>query len=475
MASVGVHQAAFVLANGFASATARTGHVCHRGMLNPGKTVSAGTAFPAYRGLLRVGNDLSDCESVCSTSGSTSPAHGAPSGLSRSRQLVRRASLSSPLEDKEASRNEVVAVTAPGLSRRDVLASGVGLVGLTLSGLSVSDEAKAKAVDVEDWEPVSLPVDRGVVLLDVGFVPDEPGRGYLVGTRQTLLESTDGGKTWDPRVIGEAEEEGYNFRFNSVSFNGKEGWVVGKPAILLHSEDAGRNWTRIPLSTRLPGNPVLVKGTGPNSAEMVTDEGAIYITSNKGYNWKAAVEETVSATLNRTVSSGIGGASYYTGTFSNISRSLNGSYVAVSSRGNFFLTWEPGQSYWVPHNRVSSRRIQNMGWRTDGGLWLVTRGGGLYLSQGEGVSEDFKEARLSSRGFGILDVGFVSNAQAFAAGGSGILLKTQDGGKTWSRDKTADDIAANLYAVRFVNDKQGFVLGNNGVLLRYIGGGIASG
>lgn len=32
---------------------------------------------------------------------------------------------------------------------------------------------------------------------------------------------------------------------------------------------------------------------------MVTDEGAIYVTSNRGYNWKAAVQETVSATLNR--------------------------------------------------------------------------------------------------------------------------------------------------------------------------------
>lgn len=38
---------------------------------------------------------------------------------------------------------------------------------------------------------------------------------------------------------------------------------------------------------------------------MVTDEGAIYITSNRGYNWKAAVQETVSATLNRYVASKI--------------------------------------------------------------------------------------------------------------------------------------------------------------------------
>lgn len=32
---------------------------------------------------------------------------------------------------------------------------------------------------------------------------------------------------------------------------------------------------------------------------MVSHEGAIYVASNKGYNWKAAVQETVSATLNR--------------------------------------------------------------------------------------------------------------------------------------------------------------------------------
>lgn len=76
---------------------------------------------------------------------------------------------------------------------------------------------------------------------------------------------------------------------------------------------------------------------------MVTDEGAIYRTENGGKSWRAMIEETVSATLNRTVSSGISGASYYTGTFSTVNRSPTGEYVAVSSRGNFYMTWSPGQ------------------------------------------------------------------------------------------------------------------------------------
>ncbi|KAK8935004.1 hypothetical protein KSP39_PZI014886 [Platanthera zijinensis] len=308
--------------------------------------------------------------------------------------------------------------------------------------------ARSEEPAISEWERVYLPVDPGVVLLDVAFVPDDPKHGFLLGTRQTILETKDGGDTWSPRSIPSAEDEDFNYRFNSISFRGREGWIVGKPAILLYTSDAGESWGRIPLSSQLPGDMVYIKATGEKSAEMVTDEGAIYTTSNRGYNWKAAVQETVSATLNRTVSSGISGASYYTGTFNTVNRSPDGRYVAVSSRGNFYLTWEPGQPYWQPHNRAVARRIQNMGWRADGGLWLLVRGGGLYLSRGTGINEEFEEVPVQSRGFGILDVGYRSKDEAWAAGGSGVLLRTNNGGKTWARDRAADNIAANLYSVK---------------------------
>lgn len=77
--------------------------------------------------------------------------------------------------------------------------------------------------------------------------------GFLLGTRQTLLETLDGGRTWNARSIDSARDEGFNYRFNSISFSGKEGWIVGKPAILLHTSDAGASWERVPLSAKLPG------------------------------------------------------------------------------------------------------------------------------------------------------------------------------------------------------------------------------
>lgn len=57
---------------------------------------------------------------------------------------------------------------------------------------------------------------------------------------------------------------------------------------------------------------------------------------------------------------------------------------------------------------------------------------------------------------------------AYACGGSGSLFKSDDGGKSWKRDKSTDDVAGNLYAIKFFPGG-GFILGNDGILLRYIG------
>lgn len=49
----------------------------------------------------------------------------------------------------------------------------------------------------------------------------------------------------------------------------------------------------------------------------------------------------------------------------------------------------------------------------------------------------FDQAKLGSRGFGVLDVQFLptDNSVGFACGGSGSLFKTTDGGQSWRRDR----------------------------------------
>lgn len=50
---------------------------------------------------------------------------------------------------------------------------------------------------------------------------------------------------------------------------------------------------------------------------------------------------------------------------------------------------------------------------------------------------------------------------------TGFVLKTSDGGMSWSRQ----DIPAILNSVHFVNDEIGYVAGENGIILKSVDGG----
>lgn len=294
------------------------------------------------------------------------------------------------------------------------------------------------------WEVVSLPTEE--TISDIAFT-DDPQHGWLVGKNATLLETKDGGNTWEPRTLNLGE--GQNYSFYSISFSGQEGWVVGQPSILLHTTDGGKSWLRVPLSEKLPGAPYSIVALGDQSAEMTTDVGAIYRTTDGGKTWQAMVQEAV-------------------GVLRNISRSPDGKYVAVSSRGSFYSTWEPGQSAWQPHNRTSSRRLQNMGFGKDGRMWLLARGGSVQFSQPDSL-EDWEDPITPefATSWGLLDLAYRTPSEIWVSGGSGNLLVSFDGGQTWQKDKAVENVPSNFYRVIFLSPEQGFILGQNGTLLRY--------
>jgi photosystem II stability/assembly factor-like uncharacterized protein len=333
----------------------------------------------------------------------------------------------------------------------------------------------AEAASSKMWTRVNVPFED--TIYDIDF--NSETHGYLVGARGAFAETNDGGKTWEPRSFNNLdEEEEVTYRFQVVSFNGDEGWVLGKPTLLLHTADGGKSWERIPLSPKLPGEPTSIVALGPSKAEMTTSSGAIYTTDNAARNWKAQVKETIDATLNRISSSGVSGASYFTGSIINQVRDENGAYLAVSSRGNFFLTWEPGQDFWIPHNRGTPRRIQNMGFvegKINQGLWMTLNGGKVFVSpQTPDLTKDsfdFTEADIKTGGYGITDVGWRNKDEVWAVGGSNVMYVSFDGGKKFAFDKSANDIPGNLYNVKFFPKygNAGWALGSNGLLLRYTG------
>jgi len=303
-----------------------------------------------------------------------------------------------------------------------------------------------------------------------------------VGNRGTFLITKNGGKSWIQQSFANLDpDEEINYRFTKVSFKDGEGWIIGKPALLLHTRDAGQSWERVPLSPKLPGDPYGIVALGPGKAEMSTSAGAIYITENAGRNWTAQVKETIDATLNRVSSSGVQGASYFSGSINSVQRDADGSYLAVSARGNFYLTYKPGDEFWIPHNRETSRRITAMGFIKDRmaeGLWMTTAGGDISKTPDGGVDTQlinipFDKVQIRSGGYGLLDVAFLPDGKAFACGGGGTIFKSKDAGKSWTKDKAADDLPTNLYKVKFFPDGTGYILGSGGVLLRKNGANFA--
>ncbi|MCX7596237.1 MAG: YCF48-related protein, partial [Fischerella sp.] len=91
--------------------------------------------------------------------------------------------------------------------------------------------SKVPSTSYNPWEIISI--DTDAKLLDIAFTGN-PQHGYLVGSNATLLETKDGGETWQPIKL---QLDDNKYRFNSISFAGEEGWIVGEPSLLLHSTD----------------------------------------------------------------------------------------------------------------------------------------------------------------------------------------------------------------------------------------------
>ena len=318
-----------------------------------------------------------------------------------------------------------------------VIGLGFGLSGCVTTGLPIAATSP--------WQPVALATKANP--LDVAFT--DTSHGFLVGSNRLILETNDCGASWAERALDLPEEE--NFRLISIDFRGEEGWIAGQPGLLLHTTDGGQNWSRLFLDTKLPGEPYLITALGPNQAELATNVGAIYETRDGGTNWQAEVEDAAGAVRE-------------------LRRFNDGRYVSVSSLGNFFSTWDPGQGTWQPHQRISSQRLQSMGFQPDGSLWMLARGAQIRFNPAGGNVEEWGKAVIPiTNGFGYLDMAWAPDGSIWTGGGSGTLLVSADGGKSWQKDPVGGQQPSNFTRISFGADGKGFVLGERGSLLRWVG------
>ncbi len=317
--------------------------------------------------------------------------------------------------------------------------------------LSSCSSTGVKMNESSPWETIQFEDQSNA--LDIDFIDNN--HGFLVGSNRLIMESNDGGKSWEKRSLDIAAEE--NFRLLDIDFRGSEGWLIGQPSLVMHSVDEGKNWTRLSLG-KLPGQPFLVSTIDNGVAELATTSAAIYLTSNSGETWEAKVSDPSEQ-----------------GGIRDLRRTPNGDYVSVSSLGNFFSTIESGSDTWIAHQRASSKRVQSIGFNPNGNLWMLSRGAEIRFNDDSNDLENWTKPIVPIlNGYNYLDMGWDPEGNIWAGGGNGTLIVSTDDGKTWSSDPVASNLPTNYIKIQFLEKdefvaKKGFILGERGYILRWNG------
>ena len=301
------------------------------------------------------------------------------------------------------------------------------------------------------WETIQFEDQSNV--LDIDFIDSK--HGFLVGSNRLIMESYDGGESWEKRSLDDILSE-ENFRLLDIDFKGTEGWLIGQPSLVMHSLDAGKSWTRLSLGNKLPGQPYLITTVNDGIAELATTAGAIYETSDSGESWKAKV-------IDASVSGGV----------RDLRRTSKGDYVSVSSLGNFFSTLDKNSDNWVAHQRASSKRVQSIGFNPEGNLWMLSRGAEIRFNEDSNDLESWTKPIIPIlNGYNYLDMGWDPNGDIWAGGGNGTLIVSRDQGKTWNLDPVASVLPTNYIKIIFLDKdeldtKKGFILGERGYILKW--------
>ena len=114
--------------------------------------------------------------------------------------------------------------------------------------------------------------------------------GFIAGSENTILKTTDGGETWvgssERARVGETRNNLENIWFVSPT----TGWVIGSFGTLLHTMDGGENWNK-----RDPGfdnNLFGIYFLDENTGWICGQEGLILHTTDGGATWNQQKAES---------------------------------------------------------------------------------------------------------------------------------------------------------------------------------------
>lgn len=261
--------------------------------------------------------------------------------------------------------------------------------------------------------------------------------GWVVGRMGTAVVTEDGGYTWTPVQIDALDIRGVYFT------DTQKGWVVGREGKFYASNDGGYTWER-QIFTGYPQMDDLFEVRFVNATEgFILGYHGVFVTDDGGgdwvNNWLPIVE--------------------YRGAWSMTVLDDNNAYLMGSkwtdsdpellyATDNGGLTWSavPGSNASILRGIVTIEfHDKQTGWAGGGAVMKTGDGGRTWSTQME---------TATIREF------FIHDAMSVIGVGKGSILRTTDGGTTWTEVAPEDDRIVDLRAVHFVDAMNGWIAGS---------------
>ncbi len=227
------------------------------------------------------------------------------------------------------------------------------------------------------------------------FVLDE-NNAWAVGSRGIILHITDKGEkvatlpTWVEKAL-------YDIDFTDA----QNGLAIGQDGLIIKTSDGGKTWKQVklelPLQEWQAAQPHLFsmsRGTDPNKVWAVGPVGAIIYSKDGGETWE-------NLSLGRDVT-------------------LNGVSFANDSEG-----WVVGEFGTILHTSDGGKT-----WQEQKNVLNLPKYTRPDLSEEDAIKQRVPPLYLED--LFLVAVDFRNPREGYVAGESGILLKTEDGGETWT-------------------------------------------
>ena len=270
------------------------------------------------------------------------------------------------------------------------------------------------------WSYARTPTDR--TLYAVSFADER--HGWAVGASGLLMRSVDGGASWQLQPVHVTDEFGDILElrsdlFDVAALSPTEAWAVGDFGVVLRTRD-GEHWQQVTMDEEIFADDNLpdrilngVHFPEPGTGWIAGEFGTTLRTTDGGETWvgERHIEGAIDEIYLFDVASDRDGRAFAVG--------VGGVVIGTSDGGESWSALDVGTSAGVFGVARSRGRAIAVG---DRGVLLVTLDDGASWFEPE-----------RPRGFNWLrGASFGRDDDAFVVGESGLVLRSSDGGKTWS-------------------------------------------